>query len=126
MVTIDCFWGFYQILFSLSLFPCSDLSADDLFVQIAPEHLELRHRLLDGAAIAVLRHLLQQEAGLVVQTFHLNLQLVRFSFELLTKQHMKWRTQTVNTGTKLYRQCQLCPPRTEIVFLYIKVQVATR
>lgn len=65
--------------FSLSYFGgtrpsiLSDLPADNLLIQVLPEHLELSHWLLDGAAIGLLRHLLQQEACLVVQTLHLNL-----------------------------------------------------
>ena len=46
----------------MNTFPSPDLSADDLLIQVLPEHLELRHWLLDGAAICLLRHLLQQEA----------------------------------------------------------------
>lgn len=72
-----------NLLLSRGSVPCSDLATDYLLVHVVPEHLELRHRLLDGRAIGLLRHLLQQEAGLVVQTLHLNLELVRFSFELL-------------------------------------------
>lgn len=40
------------------IFPFSDLSTDDLLIQVVPQHLELRHWLLDGAAVSVLRHLL--------------------------------------------------------------------
>lgn len=72
-------------MISVCAFPSSNLPADDLLIQVVPEHLELRHWLLNGAAISLLRHLLQQEARLVVQALHLNLQLVRLSFELLTK-----------------------------------------
>lgn len=53
-------------MLSFQLFPVSDLTADNLLIQVVPEHLELRHRLLDGAAISLLFHLLQKEAGLVV------------------------------------------------------------
>lgn len=63
--------------------PFSDLSADDLLVEVVPEHFKLRHWLLDGQSVGLLRHLLQQETGLVVQALHLDLQLVRLSFELL-------------------------------------------
>lgn len=84
--------------------PLPHLSADDLLIQVVPEHLELGHWLLDGAAISLLRHLLQQEARLVVQALHLNLQLVRLYFELLKHQHTRWYTQSVNRSTKLYGQ----------------------
>lgn len=86
------------------MYPLSDLSADDLLIQVVPEHLELRHWLLDGAAIGLLRYLFQQEACLMVQALHLDLQLVRLSFELLQHQYIKWYTQSVNTSTKLYAQ----------------------
>ena len=65
------------------MFPLTDLSADDLLVQVDTEHLELGHRLLDGAAIGLLRHLLQQEPRLVAEALHLDLQLVRLPFVLL-------------------------------------------
>lgn len=67
------------------------LSPDDLLVQVVPEHLELRHWLLDGAAIGFLGHLLQQEARLVVQSLHLDLQLVGLLFELLNHRHKQQR-----------------------------------
>lgn len=108
--------------FYISLFP--DLSADDLLIQVVPEHLELRHGLLDGAAVGLLRHLLQQEACLVVQALHLDLQLVRLSFELLKRRHIQWYTQSVNTSTKLRGQYiwlyWLCLSSMRFVFLYIK------
>lgn len=63
--------------------PLTHLSPNDLLIQAVPEHLELRHRLLDGAAIGLLRHFLQQEARLVVESLHLDLQLVGLFFELL-------------------------------------------
>lgn len=74
---------FHFLKLSFFIFPFSDLSTDDLLIQVVPEHLELRHWLLDGAAISLLRHLLQQEARLVVQALHLDLQLVGLAFELL-------------------------------------------
>ncbi|TNN67209.1 hypothetical protein EYF80_022547 [Liparis tanakae] len=55
----------------LKLAQCQKASLQFIF----PEHLELGHRLLDGGAIVLLRHFLQQEARLVVQPLHLNLQL---------------------------------------------------
>lgn len=84
--------------------PFSDLSTDDLLIQVVPQHLQLRHWLLDCAAIGLLRHLLEQEASLVVQALHLDLQLVRLSFELLKRQHIQWSTQSVNRSTKLRGQ----------------------
>lgn len=64
----------------------SDLSADDFLIQVVPQHLELRHGLLDGAAVGLLRHLLQQESCLVVEALHLYLQLVGLAFKLLGDQ----------------------------------------
>lgn len=61
----------------------SDLSTDDFLIQVVPQHLQLRHGLLDGAAVGLLRHLLQQESRLVVEALHLYLQLVGLAFELL-------------------------------------------
>lgn len=57
----------------LLLLSLADLPTDDLLIQVVPKHFEFRHRLLDGGAVSLLCHLLQQEAGLVVQTLHLNL-----------------------------------------------------
>lgn len=82
-IVIFLLFSFFFKAFLLNFFPFSDLSTDDLLIQVVPEHLELRHWLLDGAAISLLRHLLQQEARLVVQALHLDLQLVGLSFELL-------------------------------------------
>lgn len=91
--TSYCLKTFQYLIFGVKCSQCvsslSDLSADNLFIQVVPEHLELRHGLLDGTAIGLLRHLLQQEACLVVQTLHLDLQLVRLSFELLTHQNIQ-------------------------------------
>lgn len=74
------------------MLPFSDLSTDDLLIQVVPQHLELRHWLLDGAAIGLLCHLLQQEARLVVQALHFDLQLVSFSFKLL--RHIQGHAQS--------------------------------
>lgn len=71
--------------------PLTHLSPDDLLIQTVPEHLELRHGLLDGAAISLLSHLLQQEARLVVESLHLDLQLVGLFFELLNHRHQQER-----------------------------------
>ena len=115
------------ICFDANTFPSPDLSADDLLIQVLPEHLQLRHGLLDGAAVGLLRHLLQQEAWLVVKALHFYLQLVSLSFELL--KHTQWYTQSVNSGTKPYGQYTLNYCRrlfnTRSVFLWIKYNATT-
>lgn len=85
IVNTSNFW----VKLSLFVSSLSDLSADDLFIQVVPQHLELRHGLLNGATIGLLCHLLQQEACLVVQTLHLDLELVCLSFVLLTHQYIQ-------------------------------------
>ena len=127
---METFKKYSDVMYLISRFeffvlPLSNLSADDLLIQIVPEHLELRHWLLYGAAIGLLFHLLQQEARLVVQPLHLNLQLVRFSFELLTKPAIQCYTQSVNGSTKSYRQYQLCLFSTRFVSPHIKANVTT-
>lgn len=86
----------------LIFLPRPHLSPDDLLVQVVPEHLELRHGLLDGAAIGLLAHLLQQEARLVVEPLHLDLQLVGLLFELLSHRHKQQRESRTDLESKLW------------------------